>query len=788
MNIEPLESFPDGVKALMNDYNAGIDQQDIMEVNMAVDGLLQSTFSLDEKTRESAGFALLKIALAQPKFLQKGLKILIHRYKGDDAEKSDFASITLGILVETGVRDFFEDDELLKKIDNELKERVSREKVEQEAKEDYLERIKKKEISLIGLSGEFLTTGTYYNRLILDEKDDEAYNTLQTLIDAVSKTFQDDKVEFLKGCTLLGRICNPEQREPFCENVVEYLYEKYQIGKKAEKESMKEIIIHILDDIQDLLPSDVALEFREESDAIREEIKKESIEKAERQQYLNRLSIVIPLLWENEVKEVAESYNEALQEDKEKNLRKIPDSLETLLLGRDERIRSSASLLLPQLILKNYDLIQDLTLKLINSIQKPIVAEALENSLVILYDKELLTKEMYDTLIEEKKQRDLEKKELKQEKIKELGRIDKIKVEFSADWDNMLIDLSEKMNDALLKDKHKDVEKIVSDTVKKYLYAEDKEISKQTILLLNNIAKKYPEMVLPVMGEMIELFNSKHERRKIAIDFLSLINKNPNRQLLFQDQDPELFDKIKEESVIRKKEIDDDLLKTKWDAIKLEVTTIAINTEWDKKLEKTARSYNEGIKAKDMEVVLKNVKIIVDMFLTEKNDDKLNQIIEAIGKIAKQNIELIAPSIEMFLEMVQGDDLDKKYRAIKGLGEVCMQRPGWAYKGIDALISMAANDRDDSSRMKALLEISIIGKANPTMLVEHIDTLINALSDINKHVRRLAALAIGSMAEAIPLEAQEALPALREALHDEYFLVRQFADKALKLIRQAMRK
>jgi len=38
------------------------------------------------------------------------------------------------------------------------------------------------------------------------------------------------------------------------------------------------------------------------------------------------------------------------------------------------------------------------------------------------------------------------------------------------------------------------------------------------------------------------------------------------------------------------------------------------------------------------------------------------------------------------------------------------------------------------------------------------------------------------------LEAKEVIPALREALHDDCFLVRQFADKALKLIRAAMRK
>jgi len=88
-----------------------------------------------------------------------------------------------------------------------------------------------------------------------------------------------------------------------------------------------------------------------------------------------------------------------------------------------------------------------------------------------------------------------------------------------------------------------------------------------------------------------------------------------------------------------------------------------------------------------------------------------------------------------------------------------------------------------------MLELSRIGAKDPVMLVEYVPNIIEALaSDPNKHVRRLAAFTLGAMAEAIPLEAKDAIPALTDALHDDYMLVRKFADKALTLIRAAMRK
>ena len=351
------------------------------------------------------------------------------------------------------------------------------------------------------------------------------------------------------------------------------------------------------------------------------------------------------------------------------------------------------------------------------------------------------------------------------------------------------MELIEEINKNFINEQLKEARKLILGTFKDYIYAEDEEVSRQAQLFLNNVGKKYPKIISKIVSEIIELFKSEHERRHIAVDFLGDLIKNPKREQIFgENLNQELIDQIKKENETRQEEIKQEQLKDKWDAIKLDVTTIIIDLEYDKKLQRVCRAYNEAIKAKKKEEVVRHVQTIIGWFVNEKDEERLNQIIEVLGKIAKQNIELIAPAIDMFLKMVESKDEDTKFRAIKGLGEVTVQRPGWAYMGISKLVELSTEDKNETARMKAFLELSRVGKANPTMLMEHKGPIIGALNDPNKHVRRLAAYTLGAMAEAIPLEAKEAIPALREALHDDYFLVRRFADKALKLIRAAMRK
>jgi HEAT repeat protein len=189
-----------------------------------------------------------------------------------------------------------------------------------------------------------------------------------------------------------------------------------------------------------------------------------------------------------------------------------------------------------------------------------------------------------------------------------------------------------------------------------------------------------------------------------------------------------------------------------------------------------------------MQEVIAIVQKVVDIIIREKKDDLFSDAIDLLGQIAKQNIELIAPTLSMFIKLLTSKDEKLKLRVIRGLGEASVQRPGWAYEGIDALIKVTQEDKEAEARRAAIFELHRVAQKEPTMLIEYIGEFINCLSkDGNEQVRRIAASTFVQMAEAIPTEAKEAIPALQDALHDEYKLVRIYADKALSAIRAALR-
>jgi len=182
-----------------------------------------------------------------------------------------------------------------------------------------------------------------------------------------------------------------------------------------------------------------------------------------------------------------------------------------------------------------------------------------------------------------------------------------------------------------------------------------------------------------------------------------------------------------------------------------------------------------------------NFQNVRDWLLKEKDDKRFNEIVDVLGKIVKLKLELIAPATDVFLKMVDSTEKDTRFRGIKGLGEVAVQRPSWAYTGINKLVLISREDEINDARILALMELSRIGRVNPTMLLEHMVPIIDSLRDRDKNIRNSAVIAIGVIAEGIPLEAKEAIPALKEALNDEYLLVRQNAYKALELFRATMK-
>ena len=64
------------------------------------------------------------------------------------------------------------------------------------------------------------------------------------------------------------------------------------------------------------------------------------------------------------------------------------------------------------------------------------------------------------------------------------------------------------INGAFISNKLKDAEKLVLGSMKNYIYAENKEISKQAIEFLNNVAKKYPDIILKLSKELFLVFKS----------------------------------------------------------------------------------------------------------------------------------------------------------------------------------------------------------------------------------------------------------------------------------------
>ncbi|MHA1150580.1 MAG: HEAT repeat domain-containing protein [Promethearchaeota archaeon] len=790
LKLDIKDIYPEEIKRYLLDYNNGIDLQDIMEVNLAIDGLLTLVFHTDPNIRQFSGIVLSKIADLQPGFLKKGVQVLLHRYKGGDTEKSEWASSVLGLLTETKARQLIQPPDLLKTILEEHTERLSRIQFEDQQKQDFLEKVKQKEINFIGITGEYLRTGQYYVKLIIDENVLEAKKVVEGIIaNAVSLYGNEDaKDDYDQACLLFKIIAKAENREHLINEVTNQLLQSLVNAKKKQKEAYEEFLIEVIDSIKDILPPKVGQEYQSIANKRAMEKKKESLEKMKALQEAQRLAININVTWEKAVKEIAENYNNCMKTKDEKEIARCVEMIKSSLFSKDEYIVKSAIQLYKQLLEKNYTLVEEFTKKLVKDYKKSETAIILEDNLDLLDKKGLLEKGIKNFLEQDKAQREAKEREVKEKLRKEFERREKLRVEFSAQWDKRLVDLIDAINEDLINEKVKSAEKAILSTVKNYIYAEDREISKQAIEFFNNVAIKYPDIVKKVMKEFLTLFNSEHEDRHLAVDLFGLLVNNPNKNIVFEGQDQEFFSKLKEEVEKREEEIKQSQLMDKWDAIKLDVATIVVDLDYDKKLQKVCRNYNDAVKGKDLKRAVENVQIIIDWFLNEKEETRLNNVLEVLGKISKQNIELIAPAIDIFLKMVDSKDEDTKFRALKGLGEVAFHRPGWAYLALEKLVDVSIKDENEKARMKALIELSRIGKQNPTMLIEHIEAIIQAMQDPNQQVRRLAVFCINSMSEAIPLEAEQAIPALREALHDSYHLVRLFADKALKNIRAAMRK
>ena len=796
MKLDILDSYPDQVKTYITDYNNAVSAKDVMEVDMAINGLVSMIFGADDDNRTYAIIVLSKIGDAQFKFLKNAIRALVHRYSGEDVAKSNYASKALGqIVVGKDAAKLIKDQTILSKIISEENERLSRSHEDQAKRNAYLAKAQQVQIDLtnIQMFSEIHRIGSYYNKCLVDDKIEEAFRLVQELLDKLEKWFENNPANFTAGTILLSLMAEPQKRpnSKFFVEILNYITSFMNKGKNKQKEIYREILLHIYESIIDLIPEDMVGWLKAESLRRREEHQKELEINTERKKFLQKVTITPKLKWAVETQKLTKTYNEAIASNDQKTLNQVKKTIDKYIVSKDETVWRSTGEMIALLLEKIPNFIQNTIKTLVKNYRNEQYSEILSMMIDDLETLNIVKPQIIDEIKEKKIAREEHRKKEKESKEKERKKLDEILIKFEGDWDKKIIKIVEKANNMLLKKNLGAVKKIIESELKEYLQAKDNEIRAQSQSIIVSIVEKYPQILEKIISEYLELFNSDNDARFIAVELFGQVYHAGLLKNLFPDFSNDFRKKIEEDYDNHRKEMENKLMMEKISHIKIDVQTIPISDDWPKDMYKICRAYNDAILKQDMQAVVDQVTKIVNIFMNEnsKKVERINASVSIIGLIAKKNIELIAPTINLLMEMVDNENLDTKYRAIRGLGEVTKQRPGWAYMGIEKLMKTSITDKDDSARMKSMLELSKIAAKSSVMLVEYVSDIITALSDDpNKHVRRLAAFTLGTMAEVIPLEAKDAIPALTEALHDEYFLVRKFADKALQLIRSAMRK
>lgn len=796
MKIELIENYPAEVKDYVNEYNMGVETKDINVVGTAINALVQLLFSPNEMNRQAALHALDQVGNVQPGFLKSAVKTLLIRFKGTDESKKAFAAAALeGIFIGKKAEKLIDDVAVVEELRSQQTQKIQQQAEVKQREEAVVREIRQTglDLSVVNAFPEMKAIGQYYNDSLLNKNTNQALEALQNLVRSLIQVHKIDKSRFVPGCILLGQTAAKQNRQAFFKDVVTDILKFYMKGNKDEKLAALELIESIFKDIVDLIPTDIAGMIQGDIQRRQQERQAARTQTVEKAAIIGKLKIPLNVGWDASIQKMAEDYNNAVTSGNEKAVKGIAGPLEKALMSSDARISKNAIDVLGILLAKNYEIVKNIIFNLTARHDDPKNIAILGTVIDDIEKLKLAEPSIITAIRVAKKERDAELLKLQQEKQQEYEKLQKITIKFEGDWQKEIINFIEKLNEQILKKDMKSAQKTVNNELKKIIYAKDNEIRKTGQIVFARIVEKYPELVDDLAKDLITLFLSDHEQRNLAVDLFGHLLDMGLAENYFKDRSPELMQRLPNDWANRKQEIENLELQTKWDAIKQDVTQLRINDNWKSNIQKIARDYNNAIKIKDMKTVMEAVRRFVEIFMKERNEELQDNANQVLGLIAKQNIELIQPTIDLFLQLIEGKDKDKKTRAIKGLGEVTRQRPGWAYFGIEKLIYLIETDPDEDFRMKAILEINRIAEKDPVMLIEYLAQITNALvKDPNKHVKRLTALTLGSMAPAIatvtPEEQQKVISALTDALHDEYILVRKFADNALAAIRAAMRK
>ena len=791
MKITDFSGLTAEVVGYAQEYNEGIDQKNISIVEMAINTLLGLIFLENEENRNSAIKVLSQIADVQPGFLKGALSVLIMRYQGKDEQKSKYASIALGeIFIGKKAAQMIKDPELLKKIEELHAERKKLAHDEEKDRQEFLKKIEATQIDLKDVSAvnEIKAIGLYYNQAMASDKKDEAYKTTVQLIADLMKWYYSDKALFISGCVLLNKIVDRTKRQEFVEPAIEYLLKMLTQGAKDQVEPSKAIFENIIHSMIDILPKDIGTAILEEVNKKQEELRKQKAEEAERIKSIRSKNIKVEIKWTEDVQKVVNEYNDAVRSNSDKLLNGAIFKLEKLLDSKDERTKDHVGEVLKQLIVKNPPLITGIINKLALNRNDKFAIRILGSMVEDLKKIAILTDEIISDIEKNYVAIKEEEEKLKKQREEEYQKLQKLQVAYSGDWEEELLKFVESTNQFLIKEDLKGAKKVFDKNIEKFVFNKDETIRQQGFTFFVNSLEKYPDLGADMLDKLAKLYMSEHELHTIGVDVIGLIYERGLHEKLLKEKYPQIFERIEEEWASRKQELENEALKKKIESIVFDVTTIRIKDNWHKTIQKYTQDYNKFIKEKKMNEVIFIVQKVVDIIIKEKKQDLFNDAVDLLGQIAKQNIELIAPTLMMFIKLLDAKDEALKLRVIRGLGEASVQRPGWAYEGIQSLVKLTQEDKDPEARRAAIFEIHRVAQKEPTMLIEYIGEFINCLSkDGNEQVRRIAASIFAQIAESLPQEVKEAIPALQDALHDEYKLVRIYADKALNAIRAALK-
>jgi hypothetical protein len=761
-------------------------------VEAAVNELVSLVFSTDDREREAAAEALSAIGEAQPAFLKNACRVLLARYKGQNPKKGQQAGYALQeIFVGKPAAKFITDPELMAQLELDYNRRRDGAAAQQVADAATLERAQNQiDLSTVSAMTEVKNYGLAYNKAIVGEDMEGAQQALSGLVQGLFGWHAANKALFIAGNMLLALIGAPESRQPFFKNTVDYLLKLKMQGTPDQAVIASEIMETILDSVQDLLTPDMAARIRADVLRKRDEQRKRATDDEEMRRRVRGLQIDVSLGWEDSMQKLGEAYNAAVAAQNEANLRKVMQALEKNVWSNDDIIRSQAADMLNTIFGKNINIVKGIVEKLLAKHRAPAASKALGLMVDGLrkFKQELDTTDWVINEIEEdRKAREEEDRQQREARQAEYQRVSEVSIKFDGDWNEEILELVQTLNKNILEHQSQKNVKLIDKNLGNLMKAADPEVREQAQKLFANIGLKYWDTVEAKVDEWLQLFNSDNEHRYLAVDTLGRMYEAGLIEKI-REKAPAVADRLPEEWSQRQVDLENEALAKKIKNIRFDVTVVRMRDEWHSKVQKLVLKYNEFIKAENPEGVFDVVKKIVDIVLNERKEEIQTNATEVLGLVAKQNIEMIAPSINYMISLLDSRDLEARYRAIYGLGEVCAQRPGWSYTGLEKLVELTVSDGDDKTRMRAMQELSKIARQGAIMLVEFLPQLIQVLAnDSFKHVRLWAARTLETIADTIPQELQEVIPQLQDALHDEFLLVRKIADNTLTKIRESMR-